>query len=69
MDYCPLKTILPQQLTHQLQVEFAGGLPTFLGFTQIVVKLPDGIAAAGDLQVTITVRGKRSNVVLIGVKP
>jgi hypothetical protein len=58
-----------QQVTHQLQLEFVGGLPTFLGFTQIVVKLPDGIAIAGDLRVTITVRGKTSNVALIGVKP
>jgi glucose/arabinose dehydrogenase len=58
-----------QQVTHQLPVEFAGGLPTFLGFTQIVVKLPDGITAAGDLRVTITLRGKTSNVVLVGVNP
>ena len=58
-----------QQVTHQLQIEFAGALPTFLGFTQIVVKLPDGIATAGDLRVTITVRGKTSNVALAGVKP
>jgi|SRR6185369_7184748 hypothetical protein len=58
-----------QQVTHQLPVESVSGLPTFLGFTQIVVKLPDGIATAGDLRVTITVRGKTSNVVLIGVKP
>jgi len=58
-----------QQVTHQLQVESVSALPTFLGFTQIVVKLPDGIAAAGDLPVTITVRGKTSNVALVGVKP
>jgi glucose/arabinose dehydrogenase len=58
-----------QQQTQQLPVEFVGGLPTFLGFTQIVVKLPDGIAAAGDLRVTITVRGKTSNVALVGVTP
>lgn len=59
----------PQQMTHQLQVEFVSGLPTFLGFTQIVIKLPDGIVTAGDLQITINVRGKTSNVVLVGVKP
>jgi uncharacterized protein (TIGR03437 family) len=57
-----------QQLTHQLPVEFVGALPTFPGFTQIVVKLPDGTIAA-DLRVTITVRGKTSNVALVGVKP
>jgi hypothetical protein len=58
-----------QQVTHQLQVEFVGGLPMFSGFTQIVVKLPDGIALAADLQVTITVQGKTSNAVLVGVIP
>jgi glucose/arabinose dehydrogenase len=58
-----------QQVSRQLQVEFVGALPTFLGFTQIVVKLPDAITAAGDLRVNITARGKTSNVVLIGVKP
>jgi len=57
-----------QQVTHQLSVEFVGGLPTFLGFTQIVVKLPDG-TTAGDLRVSITVRGKTSNVALAGVQP
>lgn len=58
-----------QQVTHQLPVEFVGALPTFPGFTQVVVKLPDGIATVGDLRVTITVRGKTSNVVLVGVSP
>ena len=58
-----------QLVTHQLQVEFVGGLPTFLGFTQLNVKLPDGITVAGDLQVTITVNGRTSNAVLVGVKP
>ena len=58
-----------QQVTHQLEVEFVGGLPTFMGFTQIAVKLPDGITVAGDLQVTVTVRGKTSNGVLVGVRP
>jgi uncharacterized protein (TIGR03437 family) len=63
------QAVTSPQVTHQLQVEFVGGLPTFTGFTQIVVKVPDGIATAGDLQITITVRGKTSNVALVGVKP
>jgi uncharacterized protein (TIGR03437 family) len=63
------RAIDSQQVTHQLQVEFVSALPTFIGFTQIVVKLPDGIATAGDLQVTISVRGKTSNGVLAGVRP
>ena len=58
-----------QQTTHQLPVEFVGSLPTFLGFAQLSVRLPDGIVLAGDLRVTITVNGRTSNVVLVGVKP
>ena len=59
----------PQQVNHQLPVEYVGTLPAFLGFTQVVVKLPDGIVNAGDLQVSITIRGKTSNSVLVGVTP
>src|SRR4029079_1966796 len=58
-----------QQTHFVLPVEFVGSLPAFPGFTQVVVKLPDGIVSAGDLQVTITVRGKTSNLVLVGVTP
>jgi hypothetical protein len=54
---------------HQLPVEFVGTLPGVPEFTQIVVKLPDGILMAGDLQVTIEVHGKTSNIVLVGVIP
>jgi hypothetical protein len=56
-------------VSHNLDVEFVGTLPTFPGFTQIVVKLPDGVTTAQDLQVTISARGKTSNIVLVGVKP
>jgi glucose/arabinose dehydrogenase len=58
-----------QQVVHQLSVESVSSLPTFLGLTQIVVKLPDGINSAGDLQLSITVRSKQSNSVLVGVTP
>jgi glucose/arabinose dehydrogenase len=57
------------QTNHDLPVEFVGPLPGVPELTQVVVKLPDGILVAGDLQLTITVRGKTSNVVLVGVKP
>jgi hypothetical protein len=58
-----------QQVTHQLPVEFVGSLPAFVGLTQLNVRLPEGIAPAGDLRVTITVNGQTSNVVLVAVKP
>jgi hypothetical protein len=57
------------QANYNLPVEYVGTMPEFLGFTHVVVKLPDGIVSAGDLQVTITVRGRTSNAVLIGVMP
>ena len=58
-----------QQTVHQLQVEFVGSLPAFPELTQLNVRLPDGITVAGDLQVSITVNGRKSNVVLVGVRP
>ncbi len=54
---------------YNLTVEFVGPMPGHPELTQIVVKLPDGILVAGDLQVTVTAHSKTSNVVLIGVRP
>ena len=58
-----------QLMNYALPVEYVGSMPTFPGFTQVVVKLPDGIVTGGDLQVSITARGKTSNSVLVGVTP
>ena len=58
-----------QMMHFNLPVEYVGSMPPYLGLAQVVVKLPDGIANAGDLQVTITVRGRTSNIVLVGVTP
>jgi hypothetical protein len=65
-----------QQVVHQLPVEFVGTVKSFMPvvpeapvLTQIVVRLPESITSAGDLQVRITARGRASNAVLIGVKP
>ena len=65
-----------QQVVHQLPVEFIGNVggfvdlgPNPLILTQLIVRLPDGITNAGDLQVTVTARGRTSNAVLIGVTP
>ena len=65
-----------QQVVHQLPVEFVGNVAGFNPvvpqepfLTQIVLRLPDGITSAGDLQVRITARGRNSNQVLIAVKP
>ena len=65
-----------QQVVHQLPVESVQNVPNFLAIvpeepflTQIVLKLPEGIVNAGDLQVSIRARNKTSNQVLISVKP
>ena len=65
-----------QQVVHQLPVEFVGNVAGFNAvvpqepfLTQIVLRLPDGITSAGDLQVRISARGRNSNQVLIAVKP
>ena len=58
-----------QQTVYQLQVEFVGLLPAVSNLTQLNILLPQGISAAGDLRVSITVNGRKSNVVLVGVKP
>lgn len=59
----------PQQVVHQLPVEFVGSLPAVAGFTQLNVRLPEGLTVAGDLRVSITVNGQQSNLVLVGIKP
>lgn len=58
-----------QQVVHSMTVESVALVPNTAGHTQIIVRLPDGIANAGDLQMSITVRGKQSNSVLVGVIP
>src|SRR4030095_4021065 len=50
-----------QMMTHQLVVESVASLPDVPTIAEIVVKLPDGIVIAGDLQITITAEGKTSN--------
>jgi hypothetical protein len=65
-----------QQVVHQLPVESVQNVPNFLAIvpeepflTQIVLKLPERIVSAGDLQVSIRAHNKTSNQVLISVKP
>ncbi|HEV7747791.1 MAG TPA: Calx-beta domain-containing protein [Pyrinomonadaceae bacterium] len=58
-----------QQVVHSMSVESVAVVPNTAGHTQIIVRLPDGIVNAGDLQMSITVRGKSSNSVLVGVTP
>jgi hypothetical protein len=53
---------------YSLQVEFVGQVPALNWLTQVVVRLPDELAQAGDVWVSISLRGQTSNEVLFNVK-
>jgi uncharacterized protein (TIGR03437 family) len=54
---------------YSLPVEFVGKVPQYDWLTQVVVLLPDELANANDVWVSITVRGVVSNKALISIKP
>src|SRR6185369_11839932 len=53
---------------HPLTVEYVGKVPNFDWLTQVIVRLPDGLAGAGDVLVSVSVRGAASNKVVIGIR-
>lgn len=57
------------QKIYPLAVEYVGQVPGFDWLTQVMVKLPDGMANAGDVQVSIRLRGVASNKVLVRIGP
>jgi uncharacterized protein (TIGR03437 family) len=64
-------TAQAEDSTHKiypLTVEYVGKVHSFDVFTQVNVRLPDGIAGAGDVLVSVSLRGAVSNKVLIGVQ-
>ena len=52
-----------------LTVEFVGKVPRFDWLTQVIVKLPDELANAGEVRVSINVRGTSSNKVPLRIGP
>ena len=65
-------TVQAEDAQHRLfplPVEFVGQVPGFDWLTQINVKLPDGLANAGDVWLTISLRGLASNRALINIGP
>ena len=58
-----------QHIVHPLPVEYVGKVSGFEWLSQINVSLPDSLANAGDVQVSIKLRDLTSNKVLIGIKP
>jgi uncharacterized protein (TIGR03437 family) len=58
-----------QHRVFPLTVEFVGQVPNFEWLTQINVRLPDELANAGDVRVSISLRGVTSNQALISISP
>jgi hypothetical protein len=58
-----------QHRVFPLTVEFIGKVPGFDWLTQINLKLPDELANAGEVWVTINLRGMPSNKAMMSIKP
>lgn len=54
--------------SYSLNVEFVGKVPMLDSLTQIVLRLPDALAQAGDVWISVTLRGQTSNEVLFNVE-
>ena len=57
-----------QHKIYPLKVEFVGTVPGYDWLTEVVVKLPDELISAGDVWVSINLRGQSSNQALISIK-
>jgi len=53
---------------YPLTVEYVGKVSSFDWFTQVNVRLPDGLAGAGDVLVSVSLRGAMSNKVIVGIR-
>ena len=57
-----------QSRNYDLTVEFVGKVPGVDTLTQVVVKLPDALAQAGDVLISVSLRGQTSNEVLFNIE-
>jgi len=55
--------------TYPLAVEYVGRVPQVEWLTQLIIRVPDQMANAGDLRISITLRGVTSNKVIVKIKP
>lgn len=53
---------------YPLKVEYVGKVPGFEWLTQVVIKLPDDSVNAGDVLVSVSLRGAVSNKAIIGIR-
>jgi uncharacterized protein (TIGR03437 family) len=58
-----------QHTVYPLVVEYIGNVPNQSWMAQISVRLPDNLANAGDVLVSIKVRSLQSNKVLVSIRP
>lgn len=54
---------------YPLTVEYVGRVSQLDGVSQVIVKLPDELANAGDVWMSISLRGAASNKVLVKLRP
>src|SRR5688572_15301213 len=57
-----------QSRNYNLTVEFVGKVPGVDALSQVVVKLPDALAQAGDVWISVSLRGQTSNEVLFNIE-
>ncbi len=53
---------------YPLTIEYLGKVPNYDWLTQVNVRLPDGLATAGDLLVSVSLRDAASNKAVIGIR-
>jgi uncharacterized protein (TIGR03437 family) len=58
-----------QQTVYPLIVEYVGNVSNLNWLAQINVRLPENLANAGNVLVSIKVRGVQSNKVVVGIRP
>jgi hypothetical protein len=58
-----------QQAVYPLTVEYVGNVSNLNWLAQVNVRLPDNLANAGNVLVSIKVRGVQSNKVMVSIRP
>ncbi|HEX7315915.1 MAG TPA: hypothetical protein VF297_18510 [Pyrinomonadaceae bacterium] len=67
VPFVTARAVDAQQNTYDLPVESVGGAKNFTWLAQVTVLLPTQLSGAGDLNVSVTVRGAESNKVTLRV--
>ena len=67
VPFVTARAVDSQQRTFDLPVEAVGGTKNFTWLSQVTVILPAGLAGAGDVNISVTVRGVESNAVTFRV--